>query len=121
MSHELCRFSDFFPFHFLSPSSSDDEIKFIRSQKNKPQLLYRGYVFNKKTTYQNGNVAWRCADISKFKCPASCIVNGTRFTRSRLEHNHVSRKATYSKKDVFLSEQELDKLFSVCIEAKESE
>lgn len=91
---------------------SDNELKFIRSQKNKPQLVFRGYVYNKKTSYQNGNVVWRCADMSKFKCPASCMVNGTTLLRTRHTHNHESRKSTFHKKDVYLNEQELRDLLS---------
>lgn len=69
-------------------------------------------MYNKKTSYQNGNVSWRCADMMKFKCPASCIVNGTSLRRIRNSHNHESRKSTFRKKDVYLNEQELRDLLS---------
>jgi hypothetical protein len=75
-------------------------------------------VYNKKTSYQNGNVAWRCADMSKYKCQASCIVNGTTLRRTRHFHNHESRKSTFNKKDVFLNEQELRDLISATSEFK---
>lgn len=74
-------------------------------------------MYNKKTSYQNGNVAWRCADMMKYKCLASCIVNGTKLIRARTTHTHESRKATFRKKDVFLSEWELENLFSGCTTA----
>lgn len=115
---------DFFSFFFLYISHFHqrgwlDKILYIRSQKNKPQLLYRGYTYNKKTTYQNGNAAWRCADMNKFKCLASCIVNGTKLIRSRLEHNHPSRNLKMNKKVVFLSDEILDNLLSDCPDKNE--
>lgn len=91
-------------------------MKFIRSQKNKPQLLYHGYIFNKKTSYQNGNVAWRCADKNKYKCLASLIANGTKIIRSKLEHNHSTR-ISVAKKTIFESSC-LDILIPDCTKMK---
>lgn len=74
--------------------------------------MFRGYVYNKKTTYQNGNVAWRCSDMSKFKCLASCIVNGTKLIRSRLNHNHSTRKSAAGKQTMVFLDNDFENLLS---------
>lgn len=85
-------------------------MKYIRSQKNKPQLVYRGYTYNKKLIYPtNGNIVWRCVDMHKYKCLATCIVNKTKMIKGRLEHNHPPRKST---KQIWLTDLNIEQVYA---------
>lgn len=63
-------------------------IKFMRSQKGKPQLIFRDYIYNKKITYANGNSNWRCAEFIKYKCLSSCLTKNNKLVRYRFSHQH---------------------------------
>lgn len=55
--------------------------------------------------------------MHKYKCLASCIVNGSKVLRSQLEHNHPSRKAATAKQELYYDET-FENFFSDCIELK---
>ncbi len=86
-------------------------MRFIRSQKHKPQILFGNYIYNKKIVYGNGNTVWRCAEVFKYKCSARLILNGKVIIKANVDHNHMAvRKINMIKKEV-LSDQELKDLF----------
>lgn len=89
-----CFFKKYFPFLLFYAG----EIKFMRSQKSKAQLVFGGYLYSKKITYLNGNTSWRCADFIKHKCFASCITKNNRLVRRRMEHNHSPPSRIANKK-----------------------
>jgi hypothetical protein len=79
----------------------------MRSQKSKPQLVYEGFIYNKKITYSNGNSNWRCADFIKHKCFASCITKDNQMIRRRLEHKHPQPTAKLLNKKLYATEESL--------------
>lgn len=80
---------------------------FKRSQKSKPQLVYRGYVYNKKISYGNGNTNWRCSDFVKFKCHATCLTKDNKVMRCRLEHKHPPPDLLVNKQKLYHTLTEL--------------
>lgn len=80
---------------------------FMRSQKSRPQLVFEGFIYNKKITYSNGNTNWRCADFIKHKCLASCITKSNQMIRRRLEHKHLPPSAKLSNKKLYATEDSL--------------
>ncbi|CAO1429418.1 unnamed protein product [Diamesa tonsa] len=71
-----------------SATEAQGHIKFMRSQKGKPQLIFRDYIYNKKITYANGNSNWRCAEFIKYKCLSSCLTKNNKLVRYRFSHQH---------------------------------
>lgn len=82
-------------------------LKFTRSQKSKPQLVFNGFIYNKKITYSNGNTNWRCADFIKHKCFASCLTKNNQIIRRRLDHKHAPPTAKLLMRKLYPSEQSL--------------
>lgn len=97
-------FSGLFCFLLITSSATLGELKFIRSQKSKPQLVFNGYLYNKKITFQNGNTNWRCADAVKYKCFANCIVNGTKLIRCKTAHKHPPQTSRILKSSLYATE-----------------
>lgn len=63
-------------------------IYFICSQKKNTQLVYRGYIYNKKATQLNGNSTWRCMDLAKTRCKAIVRTQNGHFLHVREKHHH---------------------------------
>ena len=82
-------------------------LMFMRSQKSKPQLVFEGFIYNKKITYSNGNSNWRCADFIKHKCFASCITKDNQMIRRRLEHKHPPPTTKLLNKKLYPTEESL--------------
>lgn len=80
---------------------------FKRSQKSKPQLVYQGFVYNKKISYGNGNTNWRCSDFLKHKCFATCITKGDNVIRRRSDHKHPPQMTKFDKTKLYTSVYEL--------------
>lgn len=91
----------------LTFSTNAGVLKFMRSQKSKPQLVFGNFIYNKKITYSNGNTNWRCADFIKHKCKASCLTNNNVMLRRRLEHKHPAPDAKLLKKTFYPTEESL--------------
>lgn len=64
------------------------KVQFIRSQKKQAQLVYNGYIYNKKLTLANGDITWRCSDVSKKRCGAVCVTRNNNLTSVRRGHQH---------------------------------
>lgn len=82
-------------------------IKFIRSQKKNAQLVYKGYIYNKKLTQANGHTTWRCADVLKLKCKAVVITKNNALVAARRLHNHANHSARIANRPLFEEEEEL--------------
>lgn len=82
------------------------KIYFICSQKKNTQLVYRGYIYNKKTTQLNGNSTWRCLDLSKTRCKAIVRTQNGRFIGVREKHHHGPHTDRLNNRMLYRSEQD---------------
>jgi FLYWCH zinc finger domain len=80
---------------------SSNEIHFIKSQKKNAQLVFGGYIFNKKLTQANGQTTWRCAEVIKHKCRALCITRNNVLIRARREHSHPNHAKRIGNRTLF--------------------
>ncbi|CRK91981.1 CLUMA_CG005563, isoform B [Clunio marinus] len=90
-----------------SNTDAQGELTFMRSQKCRPQLVYEGFIFNKKITYSNGNTNWRCVDFLKHKCLAGCLTKDNKLIRRRMEHKHPAHTKKLLNKRFYLTEEAL--------------
>ncbi|XP_062556657.1 uncharacterized protein LOC134221478 [Armigeres subalbatus] len=74
------------------PLSSSSSVKFIRSQKKNAQLVYKGFLYNRKLTQQNGSTTWRCIDLPKTHCKAICVTKFNKLIRAKRQHNHENHE-----------------------------
>lgn len=93
---------------------TDDEIRFIRSQKKNAQLVYRDYIYNKKLTQANGQTTWRCADVLKLRCKAVVITKNGEFIDARRQHNHESHALRIGMRQLYKIEEELEEYVEIC-------
>lgn len=102
----------FFLFLSLSLSWSFIEhtgkVFYIRSQKKNPQLVYEGYIFNKKQTQANGHTTWRCTEMAKNRCRAVCITQNSRLVHARRSHDHEPHWGRFSNRELYTTEHEAD-------------
>lgn len=96
----LCIFLPFF--------SCIGKVFYIRSQKKNPQLVYDGYIFNKKQTQANGHTTWRCCEMAKYRCRAVCITRNSRMIHARRSHQHPAHWNRFSNRELFTTEHEAD-------------
>lgn len=82
------------------------KIYFIRSQKKYTQLVYRGYIYNKKTTQLNGNSTWRCLDLSKTRCKAIVRTQNGRLIGVREKHHHGPHTDRLNNRMLYRTEDE---------------
>lgn len=82
------------------------KIYFICSQKKNTQLVYRGYIYNKKTTQLNGNSTWRCLDLSKTRCKAIVRTQLGRLIGVREKHHHGPHTDRLNNRFVYRTEQD---------------
>lgn len=43
-------------------------LKFIQSQKGHPMLLFKGYLYTRRSDNANGSITWRCRGYAKHSC-----------------------------------------------------
>uniref|UniRef100_A0A182MC08 BTB domain-containing protein n=1 Tax=Anopheles culicifacies TaxID=139723 RepID=A0A182MC08_9DIPT len=104
--------------HRSKVSSTDVEqasiiVKFIRSQKKCAQLVYDGYIYNRKTFHQNGRTTWRCTELLKYHCKASCVTKLNRLISTRSEHNHADHTLKISDKTLYDYPEDLEEYMNI--------
>lgn len=77
-------------------------LRFTISQKNKPQLIRNGYLFNRSQKLINSDESWICVNYYKTKCLARVKINSdrTEIMQENGEHNHAPDPAAIGAKEV---------------------
>ncbi|XP_052903431.1 modifier of mdg4-like isoform X2 [Anopheles moucheti] len=88
-------------------------VKFIRSQKKCAQLVYEGYIYNRKTLHQNGRTTWRCTELLKYHCKASCVTKLNRLISTRCDHNHADHSAKIAEKTLYDYPEDLEEYMNI--------
>ncbi|XP_073819443.1 modifier of mdg4-like isoform X10 [Musca autumnalis] len=88
-------------------SDAQGIVKFIRSQKKNAQLVYKGFIYNKKLTQANGQTTWRCIDVLKLRCKAVVITKKNEFVSARREHNHEDHMSRINQRPLYNEEEDL--------------
>lgn len=97
-----------FFFSYSLFSTNADKIYYIRSQKKNAQLVYHGFIYNKKQTQANGQTTWRCSEMSKNRCRAVCITLNSSLVSVRREHQHQPHWERFTNRELYLTEQDID-------------
>lgn len=84
------------------------KVFYIRSQKKNPQLVYDGFIFNKKQTQANGHTTWRCTEMAKNRCRAVCITQNSRLVHARRSHHHEPHWGRFTNRELYTTEHEAD-------------
>lgn len=95
-------------FSLLSLFSCVERIFYIRSQKKNAQLVYGGFIYNKKQTQANGQTTWRCSEWAKNRCRAVCITINSKLVVARRDHQHDAHWERVESRDVFPTEHDID-------------
>ncbi|XP_054085977.1 modifier of mdg4 isoform X8 [Zeugodacus cucurbitae] len=90
-----------------------DEVKFIRSQKKYAQLVYNGYIYNKKVTQSNGQTTWRCIDLLKLRCKAVVITKKNKLVAARRTHNHEDHVQRIGQRPLYKVEEDLNEYIEI--------
>uniref|UniRef100_A0A182PMZ3 BTB domain-containing protein n=1 Tax=Anopheles epiroticus TaxID=199890 RepID=A0A182PMZ3_9DIPT len=88
-------------------------VKFIRSQKKCAQLVHEGYIYNRKTVHQNGRTSWRCCDLLKYHCKASCVTKLNQLVSIRNGHNHEDHSSKLTHKTLFDFPEDLEEYVNI--------
>ncbi|XP_005180545.1 modifier of mdg4 isoform X8 [Musca domestica] len=88
-------------------SDAQGFVKFIRSQKKNAQLVYNGFIYNKKLTQANGHTTWRCIDVLKMRCKAVVITKKNELVIARREHNHENHMQRINQRPLYNEEEDL--------------
>ncbi|XP_013102004.1 modifier of mdg4 isoform X9 [Stomoxys calcitrans] len=88
-------------------SDAQGFVKFIRSQKKNAQLVYNGFIYNKKLTQANGHTTWRCIDVLKMRCKAVVITKKNELVIARREHNHEDHMQRINQRPLYNEEEDL--------------
>uniref|UniRef100_A0A182SQZ3 FLYWCH-type domain-containing protein n=1 Tax=Anopheles maculatus TaxID=74869 RepID=A0A182SQZ3_9DIPT len=88
-------------------------VKFIRSQKKCAQLVYRDYIYNRKTVHQNGRTTWRCSELIKYHCKATCVTKLNKLISTRCEHNHVDHSVKIESKTLYDFPEDLEEYLNI--------
>lgn len=97
-----------FFFSYSLFSTNADKIYYIRSQKKNAQLIYHGYIYNKKQTQANGQTTWRCSEMSKHRCRAVCITLNSSLVSVRRGHQHQPHWERFTNRELYTTEQDID-------------
>lgn len=89
-------------------ASVQRDVMFIRSQKKNAQLVYNGFIYNKKLTQANGHTTWRCCDVSKNRCRAVCTTKDNSLMDARRDHDHEAHWDRIANRMLYTQEEELD-------------
>nr|XP_049461667.1 modifier of mdg4-like isoform X2 [Anopheles coluzzii] len=90
-----------------------DTVKFIRSQKKCAQLVYDGYIYNRKMIQQNGRTTWRCCDLLKYHCKATCVTKQNKLIGIRSEHNHNDHSSKIEDKALYDFPEDLEEYVNI--------
>uniref|UniRef100_A0A182HJU4 BEN domain-containing protein n=1 Tax=Anopheles arabiensis TaxID=7173 RepID=A0A182HJU4_ANOAR len=93
--------------------STQDTVKFIRSQKKCAQLVYDGYIYNRKMIQQNGRTTWRCCDLLKYHCKATCVTKQNKLIGIRSEHNHNDHSSKIEDKALYDFPEDLEEYVNI--------
>ncbi|KFB53273.1 Mod(mdg4)-v26 [Anopheles sinensis] len=88
-------------------------VKFIRSQKKCAQLVYDGYIYNRKIVQQNGRTTWRCSDLLKYRCNATCVTKLNQLVSIRREHHHENHLKKICTKSLFDYPEDLEEYLNI--------
>ncbi|XP_062556338.1 modifier of mdg4-like isoform X2 [Armigeres subalbatus] len=95
------------------PCASSSSIKFIRSQKKNAQLVYKGFLYNRKLTQRNGSTTWRCIDLAKLHCKAICVTKFNKLIRSKRQHNHANHESKIEHRPLYDFPEDLEEYFNI--------
>lgn len=93
---------------FCASSLRIGKIFYIRSQKKNAQLVYDGYIYNKKQTQANGQTTWRCSEMAKNRCRAVCITRDSKLLHARRSHQHAAHWGRFSNRELYTTEHDID-------------
>ncbi|XP_059611346.1 modifier of mdg4-like isoform X5 [Phlebotomus argentipes] len=102
-----------------SVAEAQGKVQFIRSQKKNAQLVFDGYIYNKKLTQANGFTTWRCTDVSKTRCRAICITKGSQLVTSRRSHCHEPHWNRISNRPLYSFEDDMGDFIEISAETEE--
>lgn len=88
-------------------------VQYIRSQKKNAQLVYDGFIYNKKLTQASGHTTWRCSDVSKNKCRAVCVTKFSRLISARRNHDHEPHWNRISNRILYNVESDLEEILCI--------
>ncbi|KXJ75201.1 hypothetical protein RP20_CCG012175 [Aedes albopictus] len=88
-------------------------IKFIRSQKKNAQLVYKGFLYNRKLTQQNGNTTWRCIDVTKLRCKAICVTKFNKLIRAKRQHTHENHESKIRNRPLYDYPEDLEEYLDI--------
>lgn len=97
----------------VSGRSATGTIKFIRSQKKNAQLVYKGYLYNRKLTQQNGNTTWRCIEVSKLRCKAICVTKFNKLIRAKRQHIHENHDSKIKNRPLYDYPEDLEEYLDI--------
>ncbi|XP_065073198.1 modifier of mdg4-like isoform X4 [Ochlerotatus camptorhynchus] len=97
----------------LCGSTNKGTIKFIRSQKKNAQLVYKGYLYNRKLTQLNGNTTWRCIEVSKLRCKAICVTKKNKLIRAKRQHIHENHNSKIKNRPLYAYPEDLDEYMDI--------
>lgn len=84
------------------------KVYYIRSQKKNAQLVYDGYIYNKKQTQANGHTTWRCCEMAKNRCRAVCITRNSKLLNAKRNHQHPPHWNRFSNRELYSTEHDID-------------
>lgn len=84
-----------------------DKAFFICSQKKNAQLVYLGYIYNKKQTQNNGHTTWRCCEMAKLNCRAVCTTVNSELVSVRRTHTHRPHWERFANRELYSSEHQI--------------
>uniref|UniRef100_A0A182NKW8 BEN domain-containing protein n=1 Tax=Anopheles dirus TaxID=7168 RepID=A0A182NKW8_9DIPT len=87
--------------------------KFIRSQKKCAQLVFEGYIYNRKIVQQNGRTTWRCSELLKYHCKATCVTKLNQLISIRRDHNHADHAGKIAKKLLYDFPEDLEEYMNI--------
>lgn len=67
-------------------------IHYVLSRRGKPQLLYKGYLYNADTVL-NGRSYWRCAETRRGSCMARLVSTATTVFEKQPQHDHPPKNS----------------------------
>lgn len=94
-------------------NTGEEDVKFIRSQKKNAQLVYNGYIYNKKLTQANGQTTWRCIDFLKLRCKAVVITKKNVLVAARRSHSHEDHVQRIGQRPLYNVEEDLGEYIEI--------
>lgn len=61
---------------------------FIENLQGETQLIYNGFVYNRKAIFPNGLTTWKCSSLNSMKCRAVIITKNNVMMAAKGHHNH---------------------------------